>query len=396
MMESPDFGRVSLDSEFTLFTVSDRWLGSISRDEIFEKIGSDAEFDDCISIFSARYKAALQLCYSAQSIRRCCILLKKFEVSKNLAEASLQIRNALTTIDFSFLSESTFRIDCERIGSQDYHSVDIAAEIAKVIQSNVKCSVDFKNPRYVLYAFVRENSCLLGVDLAGFDLSRRDYKIFNHPGALKGTIAYAIFRSGLEACAKTEKLSVLNAFCKSGELAIEAALFLSRTSPNFFRKDSLAFWRYFGIERVELQKAIEAVDSQVDSSADFEIFASDPEMRHLSMARKNARIAGVERFISFSRNDPDWLDIKFGQASLDLIISDLNLGKRLDSTSILRLFLKQADLILEEEGSICVSFKNFELLKSLSAGFNLGVVQHLSCAQGQQQVDFYVLKRSYA
>ncbi|MEM0230949.1 MAG: THUMP domain-containing protein [Candidatus Woesearchaeota archaeon] len=389
-----DNKEISPEVILNFFSVSDDGLARISASEIFENTGAEASVEGCISFFKTNYGSALKFCYSAQSIRRCCILLSRFEVSERLEEASRQIEQALRSVDFSFLANKSFMVECERIGAQEYHSVDIAKEIAHSIQLLTHCRIDFRNPEYRLYAIVQRDLCVLGIDLGGIDLSRRDYRIFNHPGSLKGTIAYAMFRSGLEACANTEKLSVANIFCKSGELAIETALFLSRTSPNFFRKDSLAFWQYFGLDRKQVQKIIEDADSKIGNSADFEIFASDSEMRHISMARKNARIAGVERFISFSRNDLEWLFLKFGRSSLDLIISDLGAGKHSDFQAILNAFFKQANIILEPEGALCISLRDFEALENTAPKFGFNIVQHLTCFQGQQRIDFYILKRA--
>ena len=382
----------SLSSEAMFFTVSDRGLGQISKNEIFELTNSEAVSDDSVSIFKTQYKSAVELCYSAQSIKRCVLLFSKFPISLRLDETEESVKNALSGLNFDFVKGKPFVVECERIGAHEYSSVDLARAIASVIIAKTGAFVDFKSPLYIIYAYARDSDCHVGLDLSGFDLSKREYKVFNHPGAFKGTIAYAIFRSGFEASAKTGDISILNPFCRSGVISIEAALFFSRFPVNFFRRDSFAFLK-FGFPEGDFDKVFKDADSKLEKRDYFRIFASDPEMRNIAYAKKNAKIAGVEKKILFSRNDLEWLDIRFGGGKIDLIVSDLSFGKFENAKKIMREFFNQADYLLETGGSICVACRDYEDLKSFAESYGFSIAEHLTFFQGQQQVDCYIIKR---
>jgi len=382
----------SLSSEAVFFTVSDRGLGQISKNEIFELTNSEAVSDDAVSEFKAQYQSAVEMCYSAQSIKRCAILFSKFPLTLKLEESAASVKNALSGVNFDFMKGKSFVIECERIGSHEYSSVDLAKEIATVIISKSGAFVDFKNPLYTIYAYARDSDCHVGLDLSGFDLSKREYKVFNHPGAFKGTIAYALFQAGFEASEKTDNINVLNPFCRSGEISIEAAIFLSQFPVNFFRRESFAFLK-FGFPEADFAKIFAERDKKRNTGDYFRIFASDPEMRNLASAKKNAKIASVEKSILFSRNDLEWLDIRFGEGKIDLIVSDLSFRKFDNSKKIMKEFFNQADYLLEKGGSVCVSCHDYEDLKSFAESYGFSIAEHLTFFQGQQQVDAYIIKR---
>ena len=150
----------------------------------------------------------------------------------------------------------------------------------------------------------------LCVDFTGADISKRDYRIFTHPTALKASVAYSMLRI---ADIKDDE-TIIDPMCGCGTIAIEAAHFLSKRSINFFTKDKFAFLRFMEFD-------FDVEDAKILDKIKANIHAFDNQMRHIKAAEKNAKIGAVNNLIKFSRTEIEWLDTKFKEHSIDKIIS---------------------------------------------------------------------------
>ncbi len=113
------------------------------------------------------------------------------------------------------------RIRCDRKGLHHFRSVDIQASLEN---KKEKGELDFR-------VIIRDDKFVAGLDLAGRDLSKRQYRVFNHPNNIKGSLAAAALYF---ANAKTPFLDPLGL---SGTIAIEMALKESKTSVNYYNKN---------------------------------------------------------------------------------------------------------------------------------------------------------------
>jgi len=84
--------------------------------------------------------------------------------------------------------------------NDDFSSQDIEKETGAFIINNIKekkaydQKVDLENPDLIFYVYIFNERCYLGIDFCGFDLSKRDYKVFSSASDIKGTIAYSLLR----------------------------------------------------------------------------------------------------------------------------------------------------------------------------------------------------------
>lgn len=227
--------------------------------------------------------------------------------------------------------------------------------------------VDLKNPDINIELFEFDNEFFLALDFSG-DLSKRDYKIFNNPLSVKGTTAFGVLMlSGYKKGG-----SLLDPFCNSATLEIEAALYSNNISPRFYNKS-------FPFNRLNLSSDIEGLFKGIDSkikSDKLEITAADPLLRNITAAKKNAKIAGVEKSINFRRIDIDWMDIKHDEKEFNHIITFIPGSSKHKNPSVLQkefeeLFY-QSEYIIKKNGVLsilCLSkdlliesaFKYFEL-----------------------------------
>jgi len=117
----------------------------------------------------------------------------------------------------------------------------------------------------------------------------------------------------------------------------------------------------------------------------------------VSAAKKNAKIAGVNKAIQFSRKEISWLDTKFEESSIDRIvslipqpsknISEQQLGK------IYHEFFYQCNYILKKNGKICLITKYPELLLQDAKRHNFKEEKRLEVTQGKETLMFILFSR---
>jgi 23S rRNA G2445 N2-methylase RlmL len=163
----------------------------ICATEIREYCSVDTELHESAVIFDAPEKVVLQYCYFSQASIRILGFLgyTKFESLEHLIEFAKKISLAGWA-----KKDTSFKVECTRIGEHDFTSETLQKDLGEVFYEKDKLKVNLSNPDMIIYVYIHDNNCYLGVDMAGFDLSKRDYKMFAPPESLKGTIAYSLLR----------------------------------------------------------------------------------------------------------------------------------------------------------------------------------------------------------
>lgn len=146
-----------------------------------------------------------------------------------------------------------------------------------------------------LRVYLDTNECLLGLDTSGDPLHKRGYRLAVAQAPLKETIAAGIlFLSGWN-----RRLPLLDPFCGSGTIAVEAALLAMDRAPGLGRAFALEDMPISmgGAKGGSLPSALaaetEAAKARVRRDAEFRIVGSDADPRALEAARANAARAGV-------------------------------------------------------------------------------------------------------
>ena len=169
--------------------VTNPGIEDIAKLEIKELIKKEAKIDGNTLAFDASMDELCLLTYKTQSLTRVMALLSSFEF-KDLDDIS-EKAGKIELKDW--LKKRSVAMRCERIGEHSFASQDAEKAVADAALKG-KVKVDLTNPDIVVFIYINENRCCIGIDFSGFDLSKRDYRIFSHPSSLKGTIAYAMLR----------------------------------------------------------------------------------------------------------------------------------------------------------------------------------------------------------
>jgi len=329
------------------------------------------------------------ICYKAQSMFRAGLLLAEFKVEKTLEKSVKSIKTHLDKLDLSNWIKNSFIVKCERQGKHDFHSVDIAGKVANlIIKKHKNLKTDFDNPDLIFYLYIYNNKGYFGIDFAGFELAKRQYKIFNHPESLKGVTGYAVVKeSGF-----TANKVLVDPFMGSGVIVIEAALCASNFPVQYYNKDKLFFTRLDFFKPIE-NKFFKEHDSKIKTKKN-KIYGYDFQLRYLKAAQKNSKLAGIEKNLNLSKLEVDWLHTKFEKNSVDCIVTDHpRMSKHKDINKLKKIYNKlfdQASSILKKKGVIVILSKDKDVLIEIAEKHKFKIMKSYLLNQGKEI--FNVLK----
>jgi 23S rRNA G2445 N2-methylase RlmL len=340
------------------------------------------------------------LCYKAQAINRALLLFSEFTVDPAIETTLKNLKKSIEKEEFKewLNKEKSFKVECERQGEHDFHSVDIEVEAGKLIcdivkkKHNYTPKTEFDNPDTRFFVYIYKEKGYFGLDFSGIELSKRQYKIFNHPESLKGTTGYVIARiAGYDM-----KKSLLDPFMGSGVIPIEAGLYSLNFSVQYYNKEKLFFTNYDFFKKYGKEKFFKEHDSKIKDKKT-EVYGYDSQFRFLQASQKNAKLAGVDKKLSLSKCEIEWLDTKFDKKSIDLIVTDPpRMSKTVDLKKLAKLykeFFYEAEYILKKEGTVTLLTKEYSMLKEAAEKhkFNINKVHVLN--QGKEIFNIVEFKR---
>lgn len=137
----------------------------------------------------------------------------------------------------------------------------------------------------------------IALDTSGQGLHKRGYRRQTRPGQLKETLAAAM----LMTCRYRRGQPLIDPFCGSGTIAIEAALMASNRAPGAGRTFDAERWPW--IDPALWNDERERADSGIDESGMAPILASDINPQAVGLARTCAQNAGVAHLIDIELRD---------------------------------------------------------------------------------------------
>jgi putative N6-adenine-specific DNA methylase len=153
-------------------------------------------------------------------------------------------------------------------------------------------------PTFPIRAFLVRDRCALMLDTSGSGLHRRGYHTMNAPAPLRETLAAALV---LLSYWRADR-PLVDPFCGSGTIPIEAAMIALRRAPGLQRAFAAENWPLVG--RKAWQEARREADEAFDRETTLQILGSDVDPEVLALARIHLRQSGLEgRGIHFQRQD---------------------------------------------------------------------------------------------
>jgi len=378
------------DYEFCI--TQEKGCEEFSSKELSTRFSVKSNLEKGFVEFKTDFEKAAELCYSAQSVKR--VLLKissgSFEEFETLLE---KVFSDLEDFPFDFIKFSSFKVECERIGAHEFNSVDVEQELSRLLKDKTNSEVNLSNPDISFFIQVLDECFVFGLDFGGRDLSKRQYLLFNNPNNIKGTLAFDL----LLFANYTNKDVLLDPFSLAGTICIEAANFASNLPLNYYTKN-FAFSK--GIFGKDFSDVLKKLDSKATTTSSLTIFSSDSSFNNISAQKKNAKIGGVEKFISFSRKNVEDLDLKFFEKDVDLIASKIiEPSKSVPDyicKSVYTHLLKNANEILNKKGRMAFIFRNPDFFVDLSEEFGFILTKKSEVWQGKQNFYFCLFERKQA
>lgn len=319
--------------------ITNKGLEIYSSKEIKKILNCETEIKENLVFFEAEKKEIINLAYQGRTFQRVVIILHKGIFEKNPLDNLKEIKAKI---------QESFSVDGERYGNHEFTSFELKNKLGKLISKITGKKFDIKKGLTKFYFYIKNKEFILGIDVAGFDLSKRDYRIFLSPENIKPTIAVSML---LEANYSSEKV-LLDPFSRSGIIAIEAALMAINKSVHYHEKNKFS-------EKTIFKDEIKKIKPK--------IYCYDKKFQHLNAAKKNAKIAEVNKLINFSRQEIKNLDLKFKKKIIDCIITQtpkFSSKKNIhDLLEIYKEFFEQAKKILKKKGKIVMLVNDLKIKK---------------------------------
>ena len=257
-------------------------------------------------------ESRLPLVEEMRSIHRARLLLARGRVCGS-AECLKEIASLVESsgVHDYIAAHHSFAVRVTRSGSHEYGSLDIARVAGEAVIEAVSArrgfrpKVDLDHPSVIVAVDVVEEEATVSIELGG-DLSwhRRGYRVYDHPAALKPTLAYAmIMLSGV-----VDGDTLVDPMCGGGTIPIEAAHLLE----------------------------------------DSRLYCIDRSRRHIEGARLNAYAARVAGRIRFTVGDATRLSSYI--ESVDVLVSNPPYGIRMGSPwkvrKVYRHFIAEASKVV--------------------------------------------------
>ncbi len=189
----------------------------------------------------------------------------------------------------------------------------------------------------------------LFLDTSGDSIARHGYRKF--PG--KAPMLEALAAATIYASGWSGQSSFINPMCGSGTLAIEAALISTNTAPGLFRMN-FGFMHIMGYDEKEYYRIRNAVEEEILEENLPVIVATDISEAAIETARKNAKAAGVEKFISF--RVCDFASTPVPQENKGVICFNPEYGERLGNTTELEATYKRMGDFMKQK---CKGYKGY-------------------------------------
>lgn len=249
------------------------------------------------------FSGSIALMYKANLFLRTALRILR-PVSRFKAESEEQLYRRIMSIDWSeFMTyKNSFAVDAVAFSSRFRNSHFIELKVKDAIadqfrnNTSLRPSVDLQHPEIRINVHVQDTFFTVSLDSSGESLHKRGYRKQQHPASLNEVLA-----AGMILISEWDpKTPFINPMCGSGTLAIEAAMIAAGIFPgNILRSYGFQYWVDYDPQLFNHVK--ERMPAQLRNPV--EITASDISGDAVRITKINAKAAGVEHLIKYSRAD---------------------------------------------------------------------------------------------
>ena len=229
-----------------------------------------------------------------------------------------------------FDARQTLRVDVSAsrspLRSLDFATLKIKDAIVDRLReaTGARPSIDRARPDVRVFAYLDEQRLTLYLDLSGEPLFKRGWRAEKGEAPLKENLAAGL----LMLAGWTPDVPLLDPFCGSSTIAIEAALIASRRAPGLARR--FGFERLAGFDTAVWRELKTQAAAAVDDSAPARIAGADISTRVIETARGNAKLAGLQSWLDDGRLSFAAVDARQAQpiAATGMIVTNPPYGEQ--------------------------------------------------------------------
>ena len=152
---------------------------------------------------------------------------------------------------------------------------------------NEKGWLNESGAKYPVEVAILKDNVLLTIDTSGSGLNRRGYRLAQGEAPIKETLAASLIRL---ANWKGDT-PLIDPFCGSGTIAIEACLIAQNIAPGFNREFVSEQWNIIPANIYDDYR--DEADKMADYDKEIEVYASDIDPEMVEIAKRNAEEVGL-------------------------------------------------------------------------------------------------------
>ena len=288
-----------MQESFELIAKTFQGLEEVLAQELIELGANDVQIGRRMVSFSGNQ----EMMYRANFCLRTAVRILK-PISHFRARNADEVYKAVKEIEWKDILDldTSFVVDTTVYSTEFRNSKFVAYKVKDAIvdyfmeREGKRPNISVANPDLRLNIHIAEDSCTLSLDSSGESLHLRGYRTATVEAPINEVLAAALIKmSGWKF-----DCDLIDPFCGSGTILVEAALMARNIYPGVFRqKFGFENWKDFN---PELLSSIFEDDSN-ERTFEHRIVGSDINLRAVEAAQANAKAAGVADLITVEQRE---------------------------------------------------------------------------------------------
>lgn len=285
--------------EFKIIAKTFQGLEEVLAKEITELGANNIEIGNRMVSFTGDQEMLYRANFCLRTAVRVLKPIKEFS-----ATDADEVYDVVKSMDWDDIMDvkNTFLVDSVVFSEKFRHSKFVAYRVKDAIADyfrekyDERPNVSISNPDFRIHVHISETQVSISLDSSGESLHKRGYRTGSVEAPLNEVLAAAmIMMTGWNG-----ECDLIDPFCGSGTILVEAALIAQNIYPGVFREE-FAFERWKDFDE-ELLESIYNDDSQ-ERDFDHKIYGYDINRSAVAIATDNVRSAGVNKVVEVEQAD---------------------------------------------------------------------------------------------